>query len=265
MVVGKSGSMKTMIRSNEPFSPPPRALESVRRIASRIKQCGAPLPGWYDYYARNHAARIAFDLQMVERYVPKGVPIVEFGAVPLLLTGALAESGHAVVGTDLDPERFDAAARTLGIEVVACDVENGRFPFPDGAFGAAVFNEIFEHLRIDLIHTMSEVRRVLAPGGVLLLSTPNGRSYANLANLIVNDRSQAGTLHGAFEALRTVGHMGHVREYTVTEVTEFLDATGFDCEEIIYRGRYASNFRQLVARLCGPLRPFFSIVARARG
>ena len=253
-----------MLRRNEAFSPPAPMLQAIRQVASRIEQCGTAPPAWFEYYVTNHAARIAFDLQMIEDRVPKGVPIVEFGAVPLLLTGALAAKGHAVVGTDIKPQRFDAAARALGIEVVACDIEQGRFPFSDGAFGVAVFNEVFEHLRIDLIHTMFEIHRVLSPGGLLLLSTPNGRSYANLANLIFNDRAQDCSIYRAFDSLRTVGHMDHIREYTVTEVADFLHATGFDCQEVIHRGRYASNVGQALSRLCGPLRPFFSIVARAR-
>ncbi len=37
-----------------------------------------------------------------------------------------------------------------------------------------VLNEVFEHMRIDLIATFTEIRRVLKPGAVILMSTPNG-------------------------------------------------------------------------------------------
>ena len=40
-----------------------------------------------------------------------------------------------------------------------------------------LFNEVFEHLRINLVFTMTEVHRVLEPNGVLMLSTSNPTSW----------------------------------------------------------------------------------------
>jgi hypothetical protein len=46
--------------------------------------------------------------------------------------------------------------------------------------------------------------------------------------------------------------MGHVREYTSKEVTDFLQQIGFEIEGIIYRGSYSEGWfwklsQQLVA------------------
>ena len=48
----------------------------------------------------------------------------------------------------------------------------GRLPFPDGVFDTIVSLQVLEHIN-DTAHYLSEVRRLLAPGGCLVLVTPN--------------------------------------------------------------------------------------------
>jgi hypothetical protein len=58
--------------------------------------------------------------------------------------------------------------------------------------------------------------------------------------------------------------MGHVREYTAREVTDFVGRIGFVTEEVIYRGRFASRlgWKAVVITLAPALRPFPMLVAR---
>lgn len=80
---------------------------------------------------------------------------------------------------------LSAAAAELGFDVVAADVEPGqaavpcvaadldaRFPWEDGAFDVVVCAEGIEHVE-NHFHTLRELTRVVRPGGVILLSTPN--------------------------------------------------------------------------------------------
>ncbi len=58
------------------------------------------------------------------------------------------------------------------------------FPFPDGAFAKAFSEHMIEHLDIDKVHHfLSEVFRVLRPGGVFRVTCPDlelyVRNYAN--------------------------------------------------------------------------------------
>ena len=80
---------------------------------------------------------------------------------------ALKKSGMKVVGADIDPE----PAKLLGDSYIAVDL-NASFPWEDQRFDAVVSTEGIEHLE-NHYHFLREMCRVLKPGGVLVLTTPN--------------------------------------------------------------------------------------------
>jgi len=250
--------------SNECFYPSPSSLELVRRCASDLGPDDPTLDEWFQKYHRDHAIRIAHDLDFVARFCERDTSIVEFGSVPLLLTAPLVSLGHDVTGVDIDPSRFSSAISRIGAKVSKCDIENETLSFPDNTFDVSIFFELFEHLRINPIFTLREIYRVLKPGGVLLISTPNLRSLSGLNNFLLKNKcySCSGDIYKEYEKLTKIGHMGHVREYTTLEVTEFLEKIGFSVEEIVFRGKYGDRFANGVVRLLPRLRPFSSFVAR---
>jgi SAM-dependent methyltransferase len=222
------------------------------------------LSEWHENYVKNHKLRIAIDLDMVKKQGGQGSGVLEFGSVPLLLTAALSASNYNVTGIDLAPERYRGTIEKIGIKVVKCDIETEKLPFGDNSFDAVVFNELFEHLRINPIFTLSEVLRVLRPGGIMMLSSPNLRSLNGMYNFCIKNRaySCSGNTYEEYQKLENLGHMGHVREYTTAEVTEFLTNIGFDVTSIIYRGRFRTIVKQLLARAFPGLRPFVSYVSK---
>jgi ubiquinone/menaquinone biosynthesis C-methylase UbiE len=56
-------------------------------------------------------------------------------------------------------------------------------PFADGTFDIVTCNMVVEHLA-DPLATFQEMSRVLAPGGLLLVHTPNIRNYLVFANIV---------------------------------------------------------------------------------
>ncbi len=250
-------------RALEP-RPRPESLERLRRLGGALAPDDPLLADWFVRYRTQHLERLAFDLDLVEECVAPGTRLLEVGAVPLLATAALAELGYRVDAVDVAPQRFAGAIHELGLAVRRCDVEREPLPYPDASFDLVLCSEIFEHLRIDPIATFEEVLRVLRPGGALLLSTPNLRSLRGLRNLIVHHRAHAasGDVHAQYVKLRTLGHMGHVREYTVREVAEFLERVGFAVERVDWRGGHGRGAVGLLERLAPSLRPFFTLLAR---
>jgi SAM-dependent methyltransferase len=235
-------------------------------VESRIQPDVPELGSWYSTYCRQHRGRLSADLHLVGDHLQPGCRILEYGAVPLLVTAALAEMGYSVSALDVAPERFARAISRLGLDVRRCDVEVERVPFATATFDAVLFNELFEHLRINPIFTLTEVRRVLRPGGRLLLSTPNLRSFRGIRNLVLHNQGHVASagVYQQYEKLDTLGHMGHVREYTTREVSEFLARVGFEVETVVYRGGHGRGLVGLAERLVPALRPFFTLIASTR-
>lgn len=100
-----------------------------------------------------------------------------FAAVGIAAAG-LASQVHAC---DLSPKMIDQAAanaRTVGVGIVATVSDGERLPYADGAFELIVARGALHHLP-DPVAALNEVRRVLAPGGrviVLAEPTPSGES-----------------------------------------------------------------------------------------
>ena len=82
-----------------------------------------------------------------------------------------------VRGVDGSAEQV-LAARRLGIEGVRQgDVVTTLTEYPAGSFGCVVAFDLIEHFtRDELLNVVDEIKRVLEPGGVLIIHTPNGES-----------------------------------------------------------------------------------------
>jgi len=245
------------------FRPATTTVDEVLSATKNLKPDSPALEAWHASFTMNHAARIALDLELVRKYASTQDSILEVGSIPLFLTASLIRSGYQIVGCDIAPERYGTAIKQYGIDVRKCDIEKENLPFPENSFDIVVFNELFEHLRINPIYTMSEVLKVLKPNGRLILTTPNLRSLAGLRNFLLHNRAYSctGNIYDEYEKLTKIGHMGHVREYTTTEVCDFLSRVGFQPEKIFFRGDLGNRIEKLLVRAFQKLRPFATYIA----
>ncbi|HEX5226959.1 MAG TPA: glycosyltransferase [Bryobacteraceae bacterium] len=108
------------------------------------------------------------------------------------------------------------------------DAEKDAFPYPDGHFSTVLCCELLEHLREDPMHMMSEINRILKPGGHLVLTTPNISSLRAIVAIT------AGYHPGFFPAYIRPRKEGeepearHNREYTPREILLLLHYSGFE-------------------------------------
>ena len=252
-----------MLRVAEPWSFPERSFALIDEMAARIQPDDPALDEWFSKYCREHRERLAADLRIVDGHVEPHARVLEYGAIPLVMTGALASLGYEVSAVDIKPERFAKTITDFAPDVTKCDVETEAVPFAAETFDVVLFNELFEHLRINPVFTLREVHRVLRPGGSLLLSTPNLRSFRGIRNLLLHNQGHAASadVYRQYEKLVTLGHMGHVREYTTREVSDFLTRVGFGVDAVIFRGGHGRGVVGLAERLAPAWRPFFTLVA----
>lgn len=90
------------------------------------------------------------------------------------LAADLLAAGLRVTAIDLSPAIVaEAAARNPGIEAVVADVR--ALPFPDGTFDVVFSGSTLDHFEstADIEAALVELRRVLRPGGRLILTMDN--------------------------------------------------------------------------------------------
>ena len=93
--------------------------------------------------------------------------VLDIGAGQGALSIRLRDLGARVSACDVVPEQFDAS--DVDFRVVKPD---GTLPFDDGSFDAAIAVEVLEHID-GHDRFFAEVARVLAPGGIVMFTTPN--------------------------------------------------------------------------------------------
>jgi SAM-dependent methyltransferase len=137
------------------------------------------LKATYDLVADDYVAHIFDELKdkpfdralLDEMAVRAGVGIIcDLGCGPGHAARYLHERGANVIGIDLSPGMIERArAHTPGVPFEASDMR--ALDVPDGAWQAIVaFYSIVHFSREELADVFREMKRVLAPGGALLLS-----------------------------------------------------------------------------------------------
>jgi SAM-dependent methyltransferase len=110
-------------------------------------------------------------LRFLAQQLPGRERVLDLGCGDGLLSAAIAAQGAEVVGADV-AEAALARARVRCPEVTFVRVPvDGPLPFADASFELVWASEVIEHVA-DTAAWLSEVRRVLAPGGTLALTTP---------------------------------------------------------------------------------------------
>ena len=106
----------------------------------------------------------------------------------IFLKPVIAAGCTECVGID-GPSAFAPRALARGYKDVqfVADLNNTALPFGDGSFDLVVCKDVFEHLH-NPTFALSEIKRVLRPGGLLLLHVPNHFPlHGRLKFLLTND------------------------------------------------------------------------------
>lgn len=112
---------------------------------------------------------------------------LDVGCGPGTLIGALKDASRST-GIDVAQAQIEYANRKYGGRGARFIVYDGqRLPFEDCSFDLVTMVEVVEHLEWDLdVALFRDIRRILRPGGRLLVSTPNYRSLWPALEWMVN-------------------------------------------------------------------------------
>jgi glycosyltransferase involved in cell wall biosynthesis/SAM-dependent methyltransferase len=143
-----------------------------------------------------------------------------YGEVRGCYFGKLGRSDHRTV-TSTGGETFEC-------QIDHFDAEKDVFPYPDGHFATVICGELIEHLFEDPMHLMSQVNRILRPGGHLVLTTPNIAALRGISGILQG--YHPGFFHAYIRPAEGTGEVDarHNREYAPREIHQLLENSGFE-------------------------------------
>lgn len=110
------------------------------------------------------------DDMLSHAHVASGGAALEIGCGPGYMSAALRDRGFKVTGTDVDPAEIDFATKnSRGEEVTFLEADATALPFDDSQFDLVLSMMVLHHIRA-WPETLSEIVRVLKPGGYYLLN-----------------------------------------------------------------------------------------------
>lgn len=197
-------------------------------------------------------------LPVVTRYLTKNDNCLDLGCGPGGFLSLMAPLCRRITGADIVSGFVNECQAMINRKSIrnadAVLLEKGQLPFADSEFDKVVMIDAIHHLE-EPDKTLSEVARVLKPGGQLLIFEPN-KLNPLLALLCAIDKNEHGLLRlGTFGAYRQL--LGHIFQIENEEFNGVLVGP---------QGKIAAALADFVSkpkyRMCGWLSPKLFIAAR---
>jgi SAM-dependent methyltransferase len=185
--------------------------------------------GELDPYVHDALYRFIHSWQLVKN--EKG-NCLELGANPYFITWLLQEhteldltlanyfGGEEGKGTQTLSWQEGTARKNSTFYFDHFNMEESRFPYDDASFDVVLYCEIIEHLLMNPVHTLKEIRRVMRPGGLLVVTTPN---VARLGNVLA--MADGRSIYDPYSGFGPYGR--HNREFSMQELIGLLEFAGF--------------------------------------
>lgn len=181
----------------------------------------------YSFYYRD---RLKAVMEEVSRRIPAGDWVIDLGCSQANLALLLAEKGYQVIAADLriHPLTYARLKYEKGkFYPLVCNTE--KIPLQK-KISCVIAGEIVEHMAYPE-NLLTECRKILEPGGFLILTTPNGRFFANRLPTFSQIKDRQTLVKQQFEP----DEEGHLFLFTEKELADLVKAQGFEILSVSYR------------------------------
>ena len=218
------------------------------------------LPSVSGLIRNEHLHRYAWCRKLVE-----GKDVLDIACGEGYGSAMLARRARSVTGVDIAPDAITHAKSEYraipNLEFIVGDA--ARIPLPDDSMDVVVSFETIEH-HDSHEEMISEIRRVLRPDGILVISSPNRVVYSELANYHnefhvkeLDFRELDALLRTAFQSVRYFGQRPAVGSYIFSLEDESSTPTGLLADD-------GHDIRRRAAKLADPIY-YLAIAAGAGG
>jgi 2-polyprenyl-3-methyl-5-hydroxy-6-metoxy-1,4-benzoquinol methylase len=162
---------------------------------------------------------------MMREIVPSAPAVIlDVGCGTGLNASFLKNAGHTVVGVDISTVAIEQF-RAKGFEGFVCDIDAQPLPIASDSIDVVYASEVIEHV-FDTKRFLSELTRVLKPGGLMIVSTPNSAFWAyRILGLLGRTVTE-------------YQHPGHVRFFSRRSLRRNLQDAGLDVTAVSARHMY---------------------------
>ena len=158
---------------------------------------------------------------IVNEFNPKN--ILDIGYADGLLLECFYKHGVECYGVDISKEALSYAPEELKPNLILLDIEKRDLPFKDNTFDVITILEVLEHLH-NHRRIISEMYRVLKPGGIVLMSTPTESKVYRFINKIVQKFVKTSSQVSDFDICGFSPHINvHPKKFWVKE----FESVGF--------------------------------------
>ena len=126
------------------------------------------------------------------------------------------------------------------------DIGKKGLPYSDNYFDAVILSEVIEHLNVNPFPVFQEINRILKPEGILYITSPNQASLMNRIKIIFGRSIRNSLSDSVTQVDKTKNTICgiHWREYTLKELIDLLEISGFSLE----RYSYSNNIKKIYLR-----------------
>jgi len=231
--------VKSSFRENNPSE----------RVHSWEQSSEASLQGLEEYFWGS-SWRFAMLLSNVSRYLEPGAKVLDAGAGHGVLAAAFKDAGYEAYASDIHQ-----GIRLFEVEEIPYKpwhLEGEAAPYDDNFFDAVILSQTIEHFTYSPLHPLTELLRILKPGGILIVDAPNIACFHNVSRLL-RGKSLHWQLKKHYLEQQPEMYNGipyydrHNHEYSMEDMRDIADFFGLDVLEAKYYSSYNRKKRGSLA------------------